>query len=74
VVEERWRAGEHSATVLESLGKAVLGAVSSVSTDYFAVTEPERLDPVAEAAPGSIVMVAARVGRTRLLDNIILGA
>ncbi|HSY80849.1 MAG TPA: pantoate--beta-alanine ligase [Gemmatimonadaceae bacterium] len=72
--EERWRAGERSADALESAGKAVLDAETGVRTDYFAVVEPERLEPVGRAAPGSIIMVTARVGRTRLLDNIILGA
>jgi pantoate--beta-alanine ligase len=72
--EERWRAGEQSADALESAGKAVLDAETGVRTDYFAVVEPERLEPVGRAAPGSIIMVTARVGRTRLLDNIILGA
>jgi pantoate--beta-alanine ligase len=74
VAEERWRAGERSADALESAGKAVLDAETGVRTDYFAVVEPERLEPVGRAAPGSIIMVTARVGRTRLLDNIILGA
>jgi pantoate--beta-alanine ligase len=41
--------------------------------DYIAVVEPERLTPVAEAIPGTIVALAARVGSTRLIDNVILG-
>jgi pantothenate synthetase len=57
---------------LELAGRAVLDATSGVIADYFAVAEPHRLDPVPEAAAGSVVMVAARVGKTRLLDNIIL--
>jgi pantoate--beta-alanine ligase len=69
---ERWRSGERRAAGLEAAGQAVLGATPQVSTDYFAVAEPDRLDPVAAAAAGSVVMVAARVGKTRLLDNIIL--
>src|SRR5579862_4003662 len=73
-VNDRWSAGERSTAVLEAAGRAVLDATAGVGTDYFAVAEPRRLDPVAEAAPGSVVMVAARVGRTRLLDNLILGA
>jgi pantoate--beta-alanine ligase len=74
VAEERWRAGERSTNELEAAGKAVLDAETGVSTDYFAVVEPERLEPAGRAGPGSIIMVAARVGRTRLLDNIILSA
>jgi pantoate--beta-alanine ligase len=69
---DRWRAGERRAAELELAGRAVLDATSGVIADYFAVAEPHRLDPVPEAAAGSVVMVAARVGKTRLLDNIIL--
>jgi pantothenate synthetase len=35
--------------------------------------DPEELLPVAEAGPGTIVAIAARVGGTRLIDNVILG-
>jgi pantoate--beta-alanine ligase len=74
VVDERWRAGERDAEAMERAGRSVVDAEAGVSTDYFAVVEPERLEPVARAGQGSIAMVAARVGRTRLLDNMILGA
>jgi pantoate--beta-alanine ligase len=44
-----------------------------VRAEYIAVVEPERLRPVASAAAGTIIAVAARVGATRLIDNVILG-
>jgi pantoate--beta-alanine ligase len=72
--EEHWRGGERRTAELENVGRKVLAETVGVETDYFAVAEPQRLEPVSEAAPGSVVMVAARVGRTRLLDNLILGA
>jgi pantoate--beta-alanine ligase len=70
---DRWKAGERSTAALEGAGKAVLEATPGVEIEYFAVAEPKKLDPVAQATSGSVVMVAARVGRTRLLDNLILG-
>jgi pantoate--beta-alanine ligase len=74
VADECWRAGEKRASAIEAAGKSVLQAKPGVAVDYFAVAEPGRLEPAAEAARGSVIMVAARVGRTRLLDNLILGA
>jgi pantoate--beta-alanine ligase len=71
---ECWRAGEKRASAIEAAGRAVLDAEVGVSTDYFAVAEPGRLEPTDEAVRGSVIMTAARVGRTRLLDNLILGA
>ena len=44
----------------------------SVSVDYIAIVD-ERLAPTARASAGTVVAVAARVGTTRLLDNLILG-
>ena len=73
-VADAFAAGERDATVLETLAYDVLSDESSVSVDYFALVDPERLEPVAIAGPGTVVMVAARVGATRLIDNVILGA
>jgi pantothenate synthetase len=40
--------------------------------EYVAVAEPESLAPVAEVRGDTVVAVAARVGSTRLIDNIVL--
>lgn len=66
-------AGERRADRLAAVVRHGLEAEASVAVDYIAVVEPERLTPVAEAAPGTIVAIAARVGSTRLIDNVILG-
>ena len=42
-----------------------------VEIDYVAIVNPETLEPVAEAHVGSVALVAARVGTTRLIDNQI---
>jgi pantothenate synthetase len=34
---------------------------------------PDRLDPVKTASAGDVLAIAAHVGATRLIDNIILG-
>ena len=74
-IAEAAAAGERDAAALETLGYDVLAEEGpGVSVDYLALVDGERLEPVAVAEPGTIVMVAARVGPTRLIDNIILGA
>ena len=45
----------------------------AVSVEYIAVAEPEALAPVAIVDAGTVVAIAARVGGTRLIDNIQLG-
>jgi pantoate--beta-alanine ligase len=66
--------GATDAATLEARIRAVLDDHPGLTADYIAITDPERLEPVAEAVPGTIVALAARVGTTRLIDNTILGA
>jgi pantoate--beta-alanine ligase len=69
---DAWRAGERSAERLRALVAAQLKAVAGVSPEYIAVVEPEGLVPVEMAVAGTIVAVAACLGSTRLIDNVIL--
>jgi pantoate--beta-alanine ligase len=73
-IEAAWTRGEDDAGALESLGRDVLDRTPSIIIDYLALVAPETLEPVRHATAGTIVIVAARVGPTRLIDNIILGA
>ena len=73
-IRSAFERGEHDAAVLLAAGRAELEAESSVLVDYLALADPRLLEPVAVAAPGTIAMVAARVGPTRLIDNLVLGA
>ncbi|HEU4830217.1 MAG TPA: pantoate--beta-alanine ligase [Gemmatimonadales bacterium] len=70
--QEAFASGERNADVLRRAVRSRLEAQPQVAVDYIAVVEPDRLAPVAEAAPGTIVAIAARVGSTRLIDNVIL--
>ena len=70
--DRAWRAGEQDAARIEATMRDVFRLHPSVSVDYIAIVD-ERLAPTARASAGTIVAVAARVGTTRLLDNLILG-
>ena len=68
-----WRGGEAEALRLHSLMMEQFHMSIGVTVDYIAIVDPDTLRPVERADGGTIVAVAARVGRTRLLDNHILG-
>ena len=72
--EAAFAAGQRDATSLEARIRDVLEQHPGLDPDYIAIVDPERLQPVAQAVSGTIVALAARVGGTRLIDNIILGA
>lgn len=50
----------------------VLKAVDGVRLDYAEVVDPETLLPVAHVCRGALLAVAAWVGETRLIDNVVL--
>jgi pantoate--beta-alanine ligase len=70
---QAWRDGERDAASLEQLVVAVLAAGEGLTPDYIAVIDPVRLEPVQTAPAGTVIAVAAQVGSTRLIDNIVLG-
>jgi pantoate--beta-alanine ligase len=72
-VAEAFEHGEYDATVLERLGWDALASEPEVQVEYLAIVDPARLEPVSVVEQGTIVAVAARVGGTRLIDNVILG-
>ena len=65
--------GEGDAARLAAAGREGFAGESSVRLDYFEVVDPETLDPVADVSRGALVAVAAYVGATRLIDNVLLG-
>ena len=70
-VEQVWRSGEADAHALERRGREVLSA-PGVTPEYVALVD-EQLRPVSRADARTVVAVAARVGATRLIDNVALG-
>ena len=72
-MRERFRRGEHRVDSLLTTGRTLLDAEHSVAIDYLAIADAATLDPLETATPTSVAMVAARVGGTRLIDNVVLG-
>ena len=72
-MQAAWRGGERAAAALLDAGRRVLAAEPEVRLDYLALVDPDTLEPVAQASARDVALVAARVGRTRLIDNAVLG-
>jgi len=70
---EAFVAGERRAAALEVIMRGRLDAERAVAVEYLAIAEPHTLAPVQAVDASTVVAVAARLGRTRLIDNIILG-
>ena len=65
-------AGETTVEQLESAMRRELETTPGVSIDYAVIVDPESLASLTEAQPVMVALVAARVGNTRLIDNMIL--
>jgi pantoate--beta-alanine ligase len=70
-VQNLFNQGERSATKLIAAGKLEF-TEEPVRLDYLEIVDPETLNPLVNALNGSLVAVAAFVGTTRLIDNIVL--
>jgi pantoate--beta-alanine ligase len=71
-VQQEFNAGEKNAATLISVAKEVLAREPEALLDYFEIVDPDTLDPVDYIARATLIAVAARVGSTRLIDNILL--
>jgi pantoate--beta-alanine ligase len=72
-VQELVRGGEGKVSRLLAAGKDEFAHEPDVRLDYFEIVNPETLDPVQDIGSGTLVAVAAYVGTTRLIDNVVLG-
>jgi pantoate--beta-alanine ligase len=72
-VQKRFAQGEHRTGPLIEAGKQVFAKEPAVHLDYFEIVNPDTLDPVEGVSRGALVAVAAFVGKTRLIDNVVLG-
>ena len=64
--------GEVNSTALLAAGKSVIGEEPAVRLDYFEIVNRDTLEPLADVREGALVAVAAHIGETRLIDNIVL--
>jgi len=69
---QQFDAGERIAAKLISAAKEVIAGEPQVALDYFEIVDPDMLDPVERISQKTLVGVAAYVGTTRLIDNLVL--
>ena len=65
--------GERRAGTVLAAARAALAAEPALEVEYLEAVDPDRLAPVDAVEADTILALAARAGRTRLIDNIILG-
>ena len=71
-VEHAFADGQRSVSVLRDMLLDELHAASGIRVDYAEIVHPDTLEPLTEVHATTLVAVAAWVGTTRLIDNILL--
>ncbi|MBI2917962.1 MAG: pantoate--beta-alanine ligase [Chloroflexi bacterium] len=71
--QELWQAGERDARRLRREMVSLIEAEPLAQIDYISVAHPETLDELEHIEGPSLVSLAVRIGKTRLIDNITLG-
>ncbi len=68
-----FKGGETSSQRLDETMRAQIRKEGPmVDVEYIAIVDGESLEPVDVVAPGTLIALAARVGKTRLIDNVVV--
>jgi pantoate--beta-alanine ligase len=70
--EKRVAEGEWDAEGILAAAREILEAEPLVLIDYIALVDTTHLRPVDEVAGDALLLLAARIGETRLIDNTTL--
>lgn len=71
--KQRYEQGETRASVLVEGVKALLGREHGLKIDYVELRDAEDLSAIVSVARPAVLALAVRVGKTRLIDNTVLG-
>jgi len=72
LVKEKFKAGEKNSITLKSLVRKEIESIESATIDYISLVDFENLEEIKIIDKKAIVLLAVFVGKTRLIDNIIL--
>jgi pantoate--beta-alanine ligase len=72
--QEMFDCGERDPRIMIEAAKKVFAEESAVRLDYFQIVDPDTLEAVEKIDGRALVAVAAYVGTTRLIDNVVLSA
>ena len=70
--QELFDRGERESAKLIAAGKKEFTKEPTARLDYFDVVDPDSLEPIRAISKRALIAVAAYVGNTRLIDNIVV--
>ncbi|OFX17706.1 MAG: pantoate--beta-alanine ligase [Armatimonadetes bacterium RBG_16_58_9] len=70
--KKAFKAGEKSAHTIQLMAENFINAEHPARIDYVAVVDAETLQPITRIDRPTVVLLAVRIGTTRLIDNTLL--
>ena len=71
---EDWQSGERNGDILKAKIRQVLDAEPLARTEYVSAADPLTLDEIRDESQSVLLSMAVRIGRARLIDNVLLEA
>ncbi|MCA9024806.1 MAG: pantoate--beta-alanine ligase [Planctomycetaceae bacterium] len=72
LAQERIQSGETDLHAIRTAMHDLMASREYVSPDYVSLADPNTLDELDTPVPHMVALVAARVGKTRLIDNLVI--
>jgi pantoate--beta-alanine ligase len=72
MAQEMWLSGESNAEIVKAAMNAVLATEPLANVNYVSVADSATLIELGKITPPALVSLAVRIGKTRLIDNIVL--
>jgi pantoate--beta-alanine ligase len=72
VAEQLAKTGTRQPEALKNKIEAVVREEKGIEIDYLEIADPESLASLASAQDGMVLLIAVRIGRTRLIDNLVI--
>jgi pantoate--beta-alanine ligase len=66
------RAGDRSGAAIQQAMRKIVGAEPMARLDYLAVCDPDTLEPLKRIRGQAVLLGAIRIGRVRLIDNLLV--
>ncbi len=73
LAQELWEKGEKDTESIREQMRGLIQKEPLASIDYVSIAGPETLEEVEELKMPALVSLAVRIGKTRLIDNVVLG-
>jgi pantoate--beta-alanine ligase len=73
LAQRLWSEGEKDALIIRRQMTELIQKQPLAHIDYISVADAETLDELDEVKPPALVSMAVKIGKTRLIDNIVVG-